>query len=54
MLSTLLTKGEGLLSLLSLFVITPVVTFYRPADGTGSASSADSLVPPPQRRRRIG
>jgi predicted PurR-regulated permease PerM len=49
MLSTLLTKGEGLLSLLSLFVITPVVTFYLLADWDRVVSSLDSLVPLPQR-----
>ena len=49
MLSTLLTKGEGLLSLLSLFVITPVVTFYLLVDWDRVVSSLDSLVPLPQR-----
>jgi predicted PurR-regulated permease PerM len=48
-LSTLLTKGEGLLSLLSLFVITPVVTFYLLVDWDRVVSSLDSLVPLPQR-----
>jgi predicted PurR-regulated permease PerM len=49
MLSTLLTKGEGLVSLLSLFVITPVVTFYLLVDWDRVVSSLDSLVPLPQR-----
>jgi predicted PurR-regulated permease PerM len=49
MLSTLLTKGEGLLSLLSLLVITPVVTFYLLVDWDRVVSSLDSLIPLPQR-----
>jgi predicted PurR-regulated permease PerM len=48
-LSTLCTKGEALLSLLSLFVITPVVTFYLLVDWGRVVSSFDSLVPLPQR-----
>ena len=50
MLSTLWTKGEALLSLLSLFVITPVVTFYLLVDWDRVVSSLDSLVPLPQRQ----
>ena len=50
MLSTLWTKGEALLSLLSLFVITPVVTFYLLVDWDRVMSSLDSLVPLPQRQ----
>jgi predicted PurR-regulated permease PerM len=49
-LSTLWTKGEALLSLLSLFVITPVVTFYLLVDWDRVVSSLDSLVPVPQRQ----
>jgi predicted PurR-regulated permease PerM len=48
-LSTLWTKGEALLSLLSLFVITPVVTFYLLVDWDRVVSSLDSLIPLPQR-----
>jgi predicted PurR-regulated permease PerM len=50
MLSTLWTKGEALLSLLSLFVITPVVTFYLLVDWNRVVSSLDSLIPLPQRQ----
>jgi predicted PurR-regulated permease PerM len=49
-LSTLWTKGEALLSLLSLFVITPVVTFYLLVDWDRVVSSLDSLIPLPQRQ----
>ena len=50
MLSTLWTKGEALLSVLSLFVITPVVTFYLLVDWDRVVRSLDSLIPLPQRR----
>ena len=50
MLSTLWTKGEALLSVLSLFVITPVVTFYLLVDWDRVVSSLDSLIPLPQRQ----
>jgi predicted PurR-regulated permease PerM len=49
MLSTLLTKGEGLLSLLSLLVITPVVTFYLLVDWNRAVSALDGLIPLRQR-----
>ena len=49
-LSTLWTKGEALLSLLSLFVITPVVTFYLLVDWDRVVSSLDSLIPLPRRQ----
>jgi predicted PurR-regulated permease PerM len=48
-LSTLWTKGEALLSLLSLFVVTPVVTFYLLVDWDRVVSAFDSLVPVPHR-----
>jgi predicted PurR-regulated permease PerM len=54
MLSTLWTKGEALLSVLSLFVITPVVTFYLLVDWDRVVSSLDSLIPLPQRRTVYG
>ncbi len=47
LLSALLTKGEGLLSLLSLIVITPVVTFYLLVDWDRVVRSLDSLIPRP-------
>jgi predicted PurR-regulated permease PerM len=49
-LSTLWTKGEALLSLLSLFVVTPVVAFYLLVDWDRVVSSLDSLIPLPQRQ----
>jgi predicted PurR-regulated permease PerM len=49
LLSALLTKGEGLLSVLSLLVITPVVTFYLLVDWDRVVGSLDSLIPLPQR-----
>jgi predicted PurR-regulated permease PerM len=49
LLSALLTKGEGLLSLLSLLVVTPVVTFYLLVDWDRVVSSLDSLIPLPHR-----
>jgi predicted PurR-regulated permease PerM len=50
MLSTLWTKGEALVSVLSLLVITPVVTFYLLVDWDRVVNSLDSLVPLPRRQ----
>ncbi len=49
-LPTLLTKGEALLSLFSLLVITPVVAFYLLADWKRVLSAFDDLIPLPQRQ----
>lgn len=48
-LPTLWTKGEALLSLLSLLVITPVVAFYLLSDWGRVVNTFDSLIPLPQR-----
>lgn len=48
-LPTLWTKGEALLSLFSLLVITPVVAFYLLADWDRVVASFDDLIPLPQR-----
>jgi predicted PurR-regulated permease PerM len=50
MLSTLWTKGEALVSVLSLLVVTPVVAFYLLVDWDRVVSSLDSLVPLPRRQ----
>ena len=44
-LPTLLTKGEALLSLFSLLVITPVVAFYLLCDWNRVIKSFDDLIP---------
>jgi predicted PurR-regulated permease PerM len=49
-LSTLWTKGEAMLSVLSLLVVTPVVAFYLLVDWDRVVSSLDSLIPLPQRQ----
>jgi len=49
-LPTLLTKGEALLSLFSLLVITPVVAFYLLADWKRVLAAFDDLIPLPQRQ----
>jgi predicted PurR-regulated permease PerM len=48
-LPTLWTKGEALLSLFSLLVITPVVAVYLLADWDRVIESFDDLIPRPQR-----
>ncbi len=48
-LPSLLTKGEALLSLLSLLVITPVVAFYLLSDWDRVVNSLDGLIPVNQR-----
>jgi predicted PurR-regulated permease PerM len=48
-LPTLLTKGEALLSLFSLLVITPVVAFYLLCDWNRVIKSFDDLIPLQQR-----
>jgi predicted PurR-regulated permease PerM len=48
-LPTLWTKGEALLSLFSLLVITPVVAFYLLADWDRVITTFDDLIPLPQR-----
>jgi predicted PurR-regulated permease PerM len=50
LLPSLLTKGEALLSLFSLFVITPVVAFYLLCDWSRVVSAFDQLIPVPQRK----
>ena len=48
-LPSLLTKGEALLSVLSLLVITPVVAFYLLSDWNRVVNSFDGLIPVKQR-----
>jgi len=48
-LPTLLTKGEALLSLFSLLVITPVVAFYLLLDWNRIVDAFDALIPLAQR-----
>jgi predicted PurR-regulated permease PerM len=48
-LPSLLTKGEALLSVLSLLVITPVVAFYLLTDWDRIVNSFDGLIPVKQR-----
>ena len=49
MLPSLLTKGEALLSVFSLLVITPVVTFYLLCDWNRVVATFDNLIPVHQR-----
>ncbi len=49
MLPSLLTKGEALLSVFSLLVITPVVTFYLLCDWNRVVAAFDNLIPLQQR-----
>jgi predicted PurR-regulated permease PerM len=49
-LPTLLTKGEALLSVFSLLVITPVVAFYLLLDWNRVVTSFDELIPLHQRK----
>jgi len=48
-LGSLWTKGQALISIFSLLVITPVVAFYLICDWDGIVSSVDRLIPIPQR-----
>ncbi len=48
-LSSLWTKGEALLSIFSLLVITPVVTFYLLSDWDRVVGAFDNLIPVHQR-----
>jgi len=48
-LPTLLTKGEALLSIFSLLVVTPVVAFYFLLDWDRVVNAFDQLIPLPQR-----
>jgi len=48
-LPSLWTKGEALLSVLSLLIITPVVVFYLLCDWDGIVNAFDQLIPLPQR-----
>jgi len=50
LLPSLLTKGEALLSIFSLFVITPVVAFYLLCDWNRVVNAFDQLIPLPQRK----
>jgi predicted PurR-regulated permease PerM len=50
LLPSLLTKGEAMLSIFSLFVITPVVAFYLLCDWSRVVSALDQLIPVPQRK----
>jgi predicted PurR-regulated permease PerM len=48
-LPTLWSKGEALLSVFSLFIVTPVVAFYLLLDWPRIVNAADDLIPLPQR-----
>jgi len=48
-LPTIWTKGEALLSVFSLLVITPIVAFYLLADWDRVVAAFDNLIPLPQR-----
>jgi len=55
-LASLWTKGQALLSVFSLLIITPVVAFYLICDWDRMVAAIDRLVPVPQREtvRRLG
>jgi len=55
-LASLWTKGQTLISIFSLVIITPVVAFYLICDWDSMVNAADSLIPLPQRDavRRLG
>jgi predicted PurR-regulated permease PerM len=55
-LASLWTKGQALLSVFSLLIITPVVAFYLICDWDRMVAAIDRLVPVPQRDtvRRLG
>src|SRR5258708_9293749 len=48
-LGSLWTKGQALISIFSLVIITPMVAFYLICDWDSMASAVDSLIPLPQR-----
>jgi predicted PurR-regulated permease PerM len=48
-IASLWTKGQALLSIFSLVIITPVVAFYLICDWDSILNAADSLIPLPQR-----
>jgi predicted PurR-regulated permease PerM len=48
-LASLWSKGQALISIFSLVIITPVVAFYLICDWDGMISTVDHLVPLPQR-----
>jgi predicted PurR-regulated permease PerM len=48
-LGSLWTKGQALISIFSLLIITPVVAFYLICDWDRMVSAVDSLIPLPQR-----
>jgi predicted PurR-regulated permease PerM len=55
-LASVWTKGQALLSIFSLLIITPVVAFYLICDWDRMVAAIDRLVPVPQREtvRRLG
>ena len=55
-LASLWTKGQALISIFSLLIITPVVAFYLICDWGRMVAAIDRLVPVPQREtvRRLG
>jgi predicted PurR-regulated permease PerM len=55
-LASLWAKGQALLSIFSLFIITPVVAFYLICDWDRMVAAIDRLIPVPQREtvRRLG
>src|SRR6202451_1906405 len=55
-LASLWTKGQTLISIFSLLIITPVVAFYLICDWDRMVSAVNSLIPLPQRDtvRRLG
>jgi predicted PurR-regulated permease PerM len=56
LLASLWAKGQALLSIFSLLIITPVVAFYLICDWDRMVAAIDRLVPVPQREmvRRLG
>jgi predicted PurR-regulated permease PerM len=56
LLASLWAKGQALLSIFSLLIITPVVAFYLICDWDRMVTAVDRLVPVPQREtvRRLG
>jgi predicted PurR-regulated permease PerM len=56
LLASLWVKGQALISIFSLLIITPVVAFYLICDWDRMVAAVDRLVPIPQREtvRRLG
>src|SRR5262249_16837570 len=56
LLASLWAKGQALLSIFSLLIITPVVAFYLICDWNRMVAAVDRLIPVPQREtvRRLG